>query len=301
MGLGKTIEVMALVLSHRYEPGAAEAEWEDDEQSIVTNSSTAAGNGGGDQDQQQQRSPQSSPGEDEEAACPCGLPHQQGRRGAQHQRWVRCDACRHWVHLECAGLPDQAAADALERYTCEVCHGLRRFRRPRRGRATLIVTPQLICEQWEEELAQRVRAGDSLRVAIYRGVAETRPEQRAALLNPDRLGNDYDVVLTTFDVLGKDLAHTDTAFLPKEGEASRSLRRRKKYRVTPSPLASVVWWRVCLDEAQMVESSTAAAAKMALRLNTVHRWCVSGTPIWKGQLDDLYGLLVFLQVRLFGG
>ncbi len=297
MGLGKTIEVMALVLSHRYEPGGAETKEEEDEEddappapalaaaaSTSTSASTGISGDGG-------------PGKGEDAAaCPCGLPHQQGRRGAQHQRWIRCDACKHWVHIECAGLADQAAADALAHYTCEVCHGLRRFRRPRPGRATLIVTPELICEQWEEELAQRVQAGDSLRVAIYRGVAETRPEQRAALLNPDRLGNDYDVVLTTFGVLGKDLAHTDTAFLPKAGEAGRSLRQRKKYRVTPSPLAAVRWWRVCLDEAQMVESSTAAAAKMALRLHTVHRWCVSGTPIWKGQLDDLYGLLVFLQV-----
>jgi hypothetical protein len=61
----------------------------------------------------------------------------------------------------------------------------------------------------------------------------------------------------------------------------------------------MVWWRICLDEAQMIEASAAAAARMALRLKTVHRWCVSGTPIWKGNLDDLYGLLLFLQVSPF--
>lgn len=26
------------------------------------------------------------------------------------------------------------------------------------------------------------------------------------------------------------------------------------------------------------------------------RWCVTGTPIGKGSIDDLYGLLVFLKV-----
>lgn len=42
--------------------------------------------------------------------------------------------------------------------------------------------------------------------------------------------------------------------------------------VVPTPLTRVRWWRVCLDEAQMVESSTAAAAAMAARLQAVHRW-----------------------------
>ena len=42
--------------------------------------------------------------------------------------------------------------------------------------------------------------------------------------------------------------------------------------VMPTPLTRLRWWRVCLDEAQMVESSTAKAAEMALKLQTVHRW-----------------------------
>ena len=34
--------------------------------------------------------------------------------------------------------------------------------------------------------------------------------------------------------------------------------------------------------------------QMALKLNTVHRWCVTGTPISRG-LEDLYGLFTFLR------
>jgi hypothetical protein len=50
-----------------------------------------------------------------------------------------------------------------------------------------------------------------------------------------------------------------------------------RYKVLPTPLTRLHWWRVCVDEAQMVESSTAAAAAMARLLPSTHRWCVSST------------------------
>ena len=46
----------------------------------------------------------------------------------------------------------------------------------------------------------------------------------------------------------------------------------RRLQVMPTPLTRLRFWRVCLDEAQMVERSTAHAAKMAQRLETVHRW-----------------------------
>ena len=64
--------------------------------------------------------------------------------------------------------------------------------------------------------------------------------------------------------------------------------------VIPPPLTRLRWWRVCLDEAQMVESSTAKAAEMAGRLSARHRWCITGTPLSRG-LEDLYGLFTFLR------
>ena len=64
--------------------------------------------------------------------------------------------------------------------------------------------------------------------------------------------------------------------------------------VIPTPLTRLCWWRVCLDEAQMVETSTAKAAEMAGKLAARHRWCITGTPLSRG-LEDLYGLLFFLR------
>ena len=77
------------------------------------------------------------------------------------------------------------------------------------------------------------------------------------------------------------------------------MRREKKYRVVPSPLISINWWRICLDEAQRIETPTAASAKMVLNLTSQNKWCVSGTPIGKGKMDDLYGLYLFLNSKPF--
>lgn len=108
-------------------------------------------------------------------------------------------------------------------------------------------------------------------------------------------------MLTTFTALMNDLAHSnDNPYIALNGSSEqRASRKRKRYRIVPSPLMSINWWRVALDEAQRVETPTASSAQMALKLVSRHRWCISGTPIGRGNIDDLYGLLLFLQVKPF--
>ena len=78
------------------------------------------------------------------------------------------------------------------------------------------------------------------------------------------------------------------------GTGGRASRHRKKYEIIPTPLTRLTWWRVVLDEAQEVESSTAAAAAMACLVPGVHRWAVTGTPVSRG-VEDLQGLFAFLR------
>ena len=98
-----------------------------------------------------------------------------------------------------------------------------------------------------------------------------------------------------------DLSHSnDNPYISSQGASGRrTSRKRKRYRIVPSPLQSIKWWRICLDEAQRVETPTAASARMALKLVSQHRWCVSGTPVGRGKMDDLYGLLLFLYTKPF--
>ena len=63
----------------------------------------------------------------------------------------------------------------------------------------------------------------------------------------------------------------DAVDVSVQGLQTKSLRREKKYRVSPSPLACLRWHRVCLDEAQLVEGTATAAAQMAGKLHTQHR------------------------------
>ena len=104
-----------------------------------------------------------------------------------------------------------------------------------------------------------------------------------------------DVVLTTYQVLRREV-HYAGDFGERCG---RVLRHAKRYAVPTCPLLACGWWRVVLDEAQMVEGTTTATATMALRLRARHRWCVTGTPIGGRGVEDLHGLLLFLRSEPF--
>lgn len=58
------------------------------------------------------------------------------------------------------------------------------------------------------------------------------------------------------------------------------------------------WWRVCLDEAQMIESGVSQAAMVAELLSRENAWAITGTPIRK-DVNDLRGLLIFLRHEPF--
>nr|XP_046268711.1 E3 ubiquitin-protein ligase SHPRH [Scatophagus argus]XP_046268712.1 E3 ubiquitin-protein ligase SHPRH [Scatophagus argus] len=193
---------------------------------------------------------------------------------------VQCMNCQLWQHADCVNYKEES----LETTPFYCPHCLVAMKPVCTG-ATLIISPSSICHQWVEEINRHIRSS-SLRVLVYQGV------KKHGFIQPHMLA-EQDVVITTYDVLRSELNYVDIPH--SNSKDGRRFRNQKRYMAIPSPLVAVEWWRICLDEAQMVECPTAKAAEMALRLASVNRWCVSGTPVQRG-LEDLYGLVLFLGV-----
>lgn len=153
------------------------------------------------------------------------------------------------------------------------------------SKATLIVTPSSILPQWRSELKKHA---PSLKVMHYEGIPPpTEKHDEGKVL--DDLTTNFDVILTTYQVLSREVHFA-------EDPPARNMRRERKFERKRSPLVQVQFWRAIMDEAQMIETSVTAAARVACRIPRIHSWAVSGTPLRK-DVGDLRGLLVFLRFK----
>ncbi|XP_055611063.1 E3 ubiquitin-protein ligase SHPRH [Uranotaenia lowii] len=143
---------------------------------------------------------------------------------------------------------------------------------------TIIVSPVSIKMQWASEIKKHIN-DRSFKIFIYDGVSTS------GWISPTDIA-EYDVVLTDYNVLKTEIYFT--------ASNSRNSRHEKRFLSPVSPLPLIRWWRVCLDEAQMVEGVHNQTTKMVKTLPAVHRWTVTGTPIEKS-MDNLYGLVHFLD------
>lgn len=134
----------------------------------------------------------------------------------------------------------------------------------RKGGGTLIVCPMTLLGQWKSELEMHTKPGT---VDVYTHYGPNRTKDSRTLV-------DYDVVLTTYGVLGSE-------FQGNEGDG---------------PLHSTHWYRVVLDEAHTIKASKGQSAQAAFNLTADHRWCLTGTPI-QNKLEDIFSLLHFLHVE----
>ncbi|KAI7883171.1 hypothetical protein K492DRAFT_235541 [Lichtheimia hyalospora FSU 10163] len=145
--------------------------------------------------------------------------------------------------------------------------------------ATLIITPSAILQQWESELKLHA---PSLKVTTYRGLKASKGKAESV----ESLSK-FDVVLTDYKVLQEEIYHA-------RAPPSRPRRHATKYPSERSPLVQLLWFRVIIDEAQMVEGSMGLMVEMAMLIPRWYAWGVSGTPI-KSTFDDLFGLCRFLS------
>ncbi|PKS10728.1 hypothetical protein jhhlp_002485 [Lomentospora prolificans] len=151
--------------------------------------------------------------------------------------------------------------------------------------ATLVVTPESLRRQWMDELS---RHAPHLKIMNYAGCKVRDREEELSLVYELA---EQDIVITTYSVLATELNYVLEP-------PARSRRHERKYYRTKSPLMQLLWWRVCLDEAQMIESGVSRAAEVAKLVPRVHAWGITGTPV-KNAVQDLRGLLIFLRYEPF--
>ncbi len=151
--------------------------------------------------------------------------------------------------------------------------------------ATLIVTPVTLSKQWVSEFGKHA---PDLRVMVYDGVKKYKGDESELIT--EMAG--HDVVITTYNVLQSEIHFA-------RPPPDRSMRKERKYHRPRSPLVQLSWWRVCLDEAQQIESGVSNAAKVARLIPRVNAWGITGTPV-KEDIKDLWGLLreCFLGILL---
>eukprot|EP00045_Choanoeca_perplexa_P018077 m.277382 g.277382 ORF g.277382 m.277382 type:complete len:1498 (-) comp17705_c0_seq18:28-4521(-) len=261
MGLGKSIQLISLVLSNPLPladaPTATTASVATDMATDDDNSPVGASNGCIEPALTMEE------GEDVEMFCYCG--------GQDNGPTVQCIGCHAFQHVACAGFD----ATLETEYRCEACLS----KSKRSIKTTIIVSPQSIAKQWIEQVTEHCQAG-ALKVLLYKGLGALRP----STIRPAQLAQ-YDIVVVSYQTFQTEIRFVNASD-PQKRRTSRFLKHR-------SPLTMVKFWRVCLDEAQLVENPNKAVSVMANKLDGVHKWCITGTPMSKS-VDDLLGLFEFL-------
>ncbi len=153
---------------------------------------------------------------------------------------------------------ENSASEAIAEIKVQ-SRGVREAEQAYRPRPSLIVVPRSLIFNWTQE---SLRFAPKLRVLDHTGTGRIPSAANF---------NDYDVVLTTYGTLRRDIVH----------------------------LKDVLFDYAILDEAQAIKNAATESAKAARLLKANHRLALSGTPV-ENHLGELWSLFEFLNPGLLG-
>lgn len=151
------------------------------------------------------------------------------------------------------------------------------------AKTTLIISPRSISKQWKDEIKQH---SPELSILVYNGKTESKE------VTPEEMA-EYDIVITSYNAISSEIYFA--LYDPARPTRGHVIEQRSMTNYL-SPLMKIQFWRVVLDEVQMVRSSVSNAAQVAKLIPRVHAWGVTGTPVTK-ELQDLQGILNFLRLE----
>ncbi|KAH8813735.1 P-loop containing nucleoside triphosphate hydrolase protein [Flagelloscypha sp. PMI_526] len=162
-------------------------------------------------------------------------------------------------------------------------------------KTTLIIGPKALLDQWDREIESKCTR--NLKTLVYHGAGKVK---RAADLN------NYDVVITSHGVVREEWAPD-----AEERDRMEKLEERKRKKAARDgtedqmKLKPIKKGGVCFlvrlyisihPEYQSQDFCSKFIGIAVADLNSLYRWCLTGTPIYN-RLQDAYPYLRFLQIR----
>ncbi|CAB3406878.1 unnamed protein product [Caenorhabditis bovis] len=276
MGLGKTVEIIGLIAT-RQMGAAIEMATKPDKMGIVRNERIRSG--GIDElshyksfkDYEQAKKIDKSLG-----SAVVYTPLETDTRKKVEETLIKCNGCCTMCVAQKCNWIDEF--NEIGAFRCPQC--MERVQ-PLEIKATIIIVPESLVQQWFDEISKHCDA--ALKVMYYFGVT------KAGYVHPYELAK-QDVVLTTYETIRSELDFANVV------ESKRELRGgSQQYKFSPSPLTHVIWWRMVVDESQIVEGVARRVPQMCSKMQSKFHWCVTGTPLVKS-CSDIYGLVVFLEI-----
>ncbi|PWN43577.1 hypothetical protein IE81DRAFT_365627 [Ceraceosorus guamensis] len=145
---------------------------------------------------------------------------------------------------------------------------------------TLIVCPEILCQQWLDETAKHA---EGLKCYHFTGHIKAQRDVPKGSTWPE-WASKFDIIVASYTVVSRE-------FYVAKPEPQRSRRFERKYERARSPLVQLEFCRVVMDESQMVGHQQASdVVSLIQRRSSI---AVSGTPL--KQIADLRALLRFLK------
>ena len=176
----------------------------------------------------------------------------------------------------------------------------------RRSKATLVVCPSSIVNQWYDEIAvhcqlkSKKKKGEDGELKIFKGSISKRCKYNSKITVDEDLFleqlADNDIIIASYaQVLGSypTLTVPDEYTDPFEREAWLEEHR---YRCS-GHLHLLHLHRIILDEAHYIRNVETRISQACMALRSDFRWAVTGTPMTNG-VSDLYALFVFIGVLM---